>query len=113
MLCVDTAVTGGQSILNPWAIIGGVAKTIVKKGDYIFPDGILPGDVMILTKPIGTQIAVNLREWVCSHNSHEEQYSLRYPYPQSSCPAICCIGPHVNSHLACTPIGGRMAKAVR
>ena len=26
-----TTITGGQSILNPWPIIGGVANTVVKK----------------------------------------------------------------------------------
>jgi selenide,water dikinase len=27
-----TVITGGQSILNPWPIIGGVANSVVKTG---------------------------------------------------------------------------------
>jgi selenide, water dikinase len=27
-----TKITGGQSILNPWPIIGGIANTVVRKG---------------------------------------------------------------------------------
>jgi len=30
----DTQVSGGQSIVNPWPIIGGVAKSICKKRRY-------------------------------------------------------------------------------
>ncbi len=30
-----TMVTGGHSILNPWPIIGGVAKSICKTSDFI------------------------------------------------------------------------------
>lgn len=31
-----TTVTGGQSILNPWPIIGGVANTVVNKVSFAF-----------------------------------------------------------------------------
>eukprot|EP01063_Lacrimia_lanifica_P016476 TRINITY_DN23013_c0_g1_i1.p1 TRINITY_DN23013_c0_g1~~TRINITY_DN23013_c0_g1_i1.p1 ORF type:complete len:322 (+),score=126.28 TRINITY_DN23013_c0_g1_i1:238-1203(+) len=58
----DTAVTGGQSVLNPWPIIGGVAMSVCHKDDFVSPDGLLPGDFLVLTKPLGTQIAVNLRQ---------------------------------------------------
>jgi len=30
---------------------------------FISPDRAMPGDVIVLTKPIGTQLAVNLNEW--------------------------------------------------
>jgi selenide,water dikinase len=59
-----TSVTGGQSVLNPWPIIGGVAMTNCSSGEFIRPCGALPGDKLVLTKPIGTQIAVNLYEWM-------------------------------------------------
>lgn len=59
-----TMVTGGHSILNPWPIIGGVAKAICKAGDFIEPDGAQAGDVLILTKPLGTQLAVNAKQWM-------------------------------------------------
>lgn len=72
-LLADTKVTGGQSVLNPWPIIGGVAKSMCMKTDYIEPIHGQIGDVLVLTKPLGTQIAVNLHEWkVCK----DRKYSL-------------------------------------
>lgn len=58
-----TIVTGGQTVLNPWPIIGGVATSVVSRNEYVSSDGARPGDVLVLTKPIGTQIAVNVHEW--------------------------------------------------
>jgi selenide,water dikinase len=63
-----TVVTGGQTVKNPWPIIGGVATSAVLTTEYIGPEGALPGDVVVLTKPIGTQVAVNLREWMMDDN---------------------------------------------
>jgi len=60
----DTQVSGGQTISNPWPMIGGVAKTICKKEDIIMPTSALAGDVIVLTKALGTQIAVNLKQWM-------------------------------------------------
>jgi len=31
----DTFVTGGQSIMNPWPIIGGVANVVCDESEYI------------------------------------------------------------------------------
>eukprot|EP00479_Gromia_sphaerica_P011251 TRINITY_DN5484_c0_g1_i1.p1 TRINITY_DN5484_c0_g1~~TRINITY_DN5484_c0_g1_i1.p1 ORF type:complete len:187 (+),score=43.59 TRINITY_DN5484_c0_g1_i1:172-732(+) len=57
-------VTGGQTVLNPWPIIGGVAKSICSESDMIRPENAVPeSDVIVLTKPIGTQVAVNCKEW--------------------------------------------------
>uniref|UniRef100_A0A7S2H1K4 Selenide, water dikinase n=1 Tax=Helicotheca tamesis TaxID=374047 RepID=A0A7S2H1K4_9STRA len=59
----DTHVTGGQTVLNPWPIIGGVAESVCKEEEFIEPDGACVGDVLVLTKPLGTQVAVNVRQW--------------------------------------------------
>ncbi|KAG7337339.1 selenide, water dikinase [Nitzschia inconspicua] len=59
----DTTITGGQTVLNPWPIIGGVATSVVTKDGFISSDGAQPGDVLVLTKPLGTQVAVNVHEW--------------------------------------------------
>jgi selenide,water dikinase len=59
-----TTITGGQTVLNPWPIIGGVATSVVTKNGYISSDGAQPGDVLVLTKPLGTQVAVNVHEWM-------------------------------------------------
>lgn len=58
-----TTVTGGQTVLNPWPVIGGVATTICSEGEYVKSDGARAGDVVVLTKPLGTQVAVNVHEW--------------------------------------------------
>lgn len=55
-----TLVTGGQSVMNPWPIIGGVATVTCNERDYIKATGGQPGDKLILTKPLGTQVAVNV-----------------------------------------------------
>jgi len=58
-----TQVTGGQTVMNPWPIIGGVGMTVATESEFIRPVGAEVGDVLVLTKPLGTQIAVNLYEW--------------------------------------------------
>lgn len=62
-----TVVSGGQSVRNPWPIIGGVAQSICKKEDIIMPINACAGDVIILTKPLGTQLAVNAKQWLWSN----------------------------------------------
>lgn len=59
-----TRVTGGQTVLNPWPIIGGVAMTVCNTGEFVLPEGAEPGNVLVLTKPIGTQLAVNGHQWM-------------------------------------------------
>lgn len=59
-----TSVTGGQSVVNPWCTIGGVASSICQPNDYIVPDNAVVGDVLVLTKPLGTQVAVNAHQWL-------------------------------------------------
>jgi selenide,water dikinase len=58
-----TEVTGGQSVMNPWPLIGGVAMSVVAESEMVRPTRMVPGDVLVLTKPLGTQVAVNLRQW--------------------------------------------------
>jgi len=60
----QTKITGGQSVLNPWPIIGGVATSVCKESDFIRPEHIVAGDVLVLTKPLGTQVAVNAHQWL-------------------------------------------------
>lgn len=55
-----SSVTGGQTVTNPWPIVGGVASATVTAGEMIRPGGARPGDVLVLTKPLGTQLAVNM-----------------------------------------------------
>jgi len=57
----DTMVRGGHTLVNPWPLIGGVASGVTK--DFIPPVSAKNGDMLILTKPLGTQIAVNMFQW--------------------------------------------------
>jgi selenide,water dikinase len=57
-------VTGGQTVLNPWPIIGGTAMSCCASNQFILPVNAVPGDVIVLTKPLGTQVAVNVNEWI-------------------------------------------------
>jgi len=59
-----TKVTGGQTVLNPWPIIGGVATSVQKEGTFLRPEFAVAGDVVVLTKPLGTQVAVNAHQWL-------------------------------------------------
>ena len=73
----DTIVTGGQTVLNPWPIIGGVATTVCRVGEYVPSDGAKVGDVVILTKPLGTQVAVNVHEWRAGNVSKWREITKR------------------------------------
>jgi len=68
-----TKVTGGQTVKNPWPIIGGVATTVCKATDFILPENIVEGDVLVLTKPLGTQVAVNVHQWLSNGRYSEVQ----------------------------------------
>jgi len=63
-----TSITGGQTVLNPWPIIGGVATSVVAKGEFVPSDGCQVDNIVVLTKPLGTQIAVNVHQWKTQNN---------------------------------------------
>lgn len=52
---------------------GGVAKSMCKDTDFIEPYNGQIGDVLVLTKPLGTQIAVNVHEW---RMTDDRKYSI-------------------------------------
>eukprot|EP00033_Pygsuia_biforma_P001441 GCRY01001628.1.p1 GENE.GCRY01001628.1~~GCRY01001628.1.p1 ORF type:complete len:311 (+),score=79.76 GCRY01001628.1:301-1233(+) len=58
-----TKVTGGQTVKNPWPIIGGVASSVLAEHQFIRPEHAVPGDVLVLTKPLGCQVFSNLNVW--------------------------------------------------
>lgn len=66
----ETKVTGGQTVFNPWCIIGGIATSAVLPNEIIPPHA-EAGNVLVLTKPLGTQVAVNAKQW-------KDQNSERY-----------------------------------
>lgn len=48
--------------MNPWPMIGGVANVMCHSSEFIKPNCGQVGDVLLLTKPLGTQPAVNMRQ---------------------------------------------------
>lgn len=50
--------------INPWCMIGGIATSICTKEEIIFPTKAQPGDAIILTKPLGVQLATNAPIWM-------------------------------------------------
>ncbi|KAK7590086.1 hypothetical protein V9T40_001699 [Parthenolecanium corni] len=59
-----TYVTGGHTVVNPWCTLGGVATSICQINEYIECNNAVVGDVIVLTKPLGTQVAVNAHQWL-------------------------------------------------
>jgi len=59
-----SSVSGGQTVMNPWLSVGGVATSICRPEEYILPDSAVVGDVLVLTKPLGTCIAINAHQWL-------------------------------------------------
>jgi len=55
---VGAPIVGGHTIMNPWPILGG---SVTGRGEtYVTTGGAEPGDVVYLTKPLGTQPAMAL-----------------------------------------------------
>ncbi|KAK5639160.1 hypothetical protein RI129_011652 [Pyrocoelia pectoralis] len=48
---------------NPWCIVGGVATSLCTPQEYIPPLNAQIGDVLILTKPLGVQVASSINRW--------------------------------------------------
>ena len=55
-----TSIVGGHTILNPWPLIGGAATGVGKEEEVLTKAGAKEGDILILTKPLGTRTAMAL-----------------------------------------------------
>ncbi|KAL6740381.1 hypothetical protein Aduo_013740 [Ancylostoma duodenale] len=71
-----TKVRGGQTVRCPWLLLGGVATSVASDAEIIRVERAQPGDVLVLTKPIGGQVAVNAYEWLKKKNGRVEEYGL-------------------------------------
>ncbi|EGT37179.1 hypothetical protein CAEBREN_31119 [Caenorhabditis brenneri] len=72
----DTKIRGGQTVRCPWLLLGGVATSVANESEIIKVDRAVPGDVLVLTKPIGGQVAVNSYEWIKKNNGKIEEFGL-------------------------------------
>ncbi|KAH8306655.1 hypothetical protein KR044_005106 [Drosophila immigrans] len=64
-------ITVKNIIVNPWCIVGGIATSVCKKQDIIVPSNGQTGDFLVLTKPLGTQLATSALIW---QNEKNDKY---------------------------------------
>ncbi|CAD6190674.1 unnamed protein product [Caenorhabditis auriculariae] len=72
----ETQVRGGQTVRCPWLLLGGVATSVVSNEELIRVDRAEPGDVLVITKPIGGQAVVNSYEWLKKKDTKIEELGL-------------------------------------
>jgi len=46
--------------------MGGSAISVLDSNSFVMPTGALPGDRIILTKPLGARLAINAMQWLKS-----------------------------------------------
>ena len=77
--------------MNPWLSVGGVATSICRPEEYILPDSALVGDVLVLTKPLGTQVRVRQEEPCLFSNCYRLSFSDCLPCVQIAVNANCWL----------------------
>lgn len=60
----QSQVGGGQTVYNMWPMMGGAAISVVSDNEFLMPNHAIPGDKIILTKPLGTRFAINAMQWI-------------------------------------------------
>jgi selenide,water dikinase len=55
---LGSKLTGGQTIHNPCPVFGGIALGVTHPRNIVYSSGAKPGDVAVLTKPLGIQPAM-------------------------------------------------------
>ena len=55
---LGASVTGGQTIKNPVPVFGGIALGVAHPNSVVYSSGAKPGDIVLLTKPLGIQPAM-------------------------------------------------------
>eukprot|EP00826_Nyctotherus_ovalis_P050509 TRINITY_DN6191_c0_g1_i18.p1 TRINITY_DN6191_c0_g1~~TRINITY_DN6191_c0_g1_i18.p1 ORF type:complete len:342 (-),score=96.92 TRINITY_DN6191_c0_g1_i18:106-1131(-) len=68
-----TVITGGQSVFNDFPMIGGVANTVIRDEEIVYPRKAREGDVLVLTKALGSRVVVNAYKWYKSKGERWEK----------------------------------------
>ena len=55
---LGSKLAGGQTIHNPCPLFGGIALGVTHPRNIVYSSGAKPGDVVVLTKPLGVQSAM-------------------------------------------------------
>uniref|UniRef100_A0AC35TW60 Selenide, water dikinase n=1 Tax=Rhabditophanes sp. KR3021 TaxID=114890 RepID=A0AC35TW60_9BILA len=72
----DTKIRGGQTVKCPWLLLGGVATSVCTKEEMLDVTRANEGNVLVLTKPLGGQIAVNAFEWLKINKQRVEDLKI-------------------------------------
>jgi len=75
-LAAGTEIRGGQTAKNPWVLLGGVATSVLPLSGICMPNGARAGDALVLTKPLGIRVAVNLNQWIDTNPKRLEPLSI-------------------------------------
>lgn len=62
--------------INPWCIIGGVATSVCTREEIVFPTKARSGDAIVLTKPLGVQLATNAIIWMEEDSENWQKIKL-------------------------------------
>lgn len=73
---LGTTITKGQTIQNPWILVGGAATGMIEKDRLITHSGVKPGDSIILTKPLGIQAIMAMYRLIKSQEIADEIYKI-------------------------------------
>jgi len=57
---INAPIVGGHTIVCPWPIMGGSVTAITEKANIVYNTGAKKGDLVLLTKPLGTQPAMGI-----------------------------------------------------
>jgi len=60
----DASVKDCQVFQNPWCLFGGTATVVCYRHEIVQPVDATVGDVIVLTKPLGTMVALTVSEWM-------------------------------------------------
>lgn len=55
-------ILGGQTVMNPWFMVGGTIVTTVETSSITRAHDFQVGDKIVLTKPLGTNMCVRLAD---------------------------------------------------
>lgn len=89
----DISVKDCQVFQNPWCLFGGITTVVCYPYEIVQPTDASIGDVIVLTKPLGTTVALIVSEWM---QQPEKKSKLMLTITEESverarCRAIDCM----------------------
>ncbi|TKR63451.1 hypothetical protein L596_027283 [Steinernema carpocapsae] len=84
-----TKIRGGQTVRCPWLLLGGVGTSVVSQNEMSKVDAAQPGDLLVLTKPVGGQVAVNSYEWLKNGSERFKELDLNEARVRRAFQQVC------------------------